>query len=72
MCSFLITFHIGVSCRFLFQIYYDSDFKLVRYDLVNIQPVPPAYTSDPMSTIHDYKSGITQLCIDVFSYKLLS
>ncbi|XP_060563272.1 uncharacterized protein LOC132722747 [Ruditapes philippinarum] len=40
------------------HIYYDSDFKLVRYDLVNTQPSPPLFTSDPITTIHDYKSGL--------------
>lgn len=40
------------------HVYYDSDFKLVRYDLVNTQPSPPLFTSDPISTIHDYSSGL--------------
>ncbi|WAR22901.1 hypothetical protein MAR_036570 [Mya arenaria] len=41
------------------HIFYDSDFRLVRYDLVNTQPMPPLYTSDPISTIHDYSSGLS-------------
>ncbi|XP_053395706.1 uncharacterized protein LOC123524576 [Mercenaria mercenaria] len=41
------------------HIYYDSDFKLVRYDLVNTQPSPPLFTVDPISTIHDYSSGLS-------------
>jgi len=41
----------------VFQIFYDSDFQLVRYDLVNTQPSPPLFTVDPISIIHDYTSG---------------
>ncbi|XP_052216827.1 uncharacterized protein LOC127834810 [Dreissena polymorpha] len=41
------------------HIYYDSDFQLVRYDLVNTQPSPPLFTIDPISTIHDYSSGLS-------------
>jgi len=40
------------------HIYYDSDYKLVRYDMVNTQPTPPLFTVDPISAIHDYTSGL--------------
>lgn len=56
-CYHCIVLILVIIMYFYSQIYYDSDFKLVRYDLVNTQPSPPLFTSDPISAIHDYTSG---------------
>ncbi|KAL4236845.1 hypothetical protein ACF0H5_005231 [Mactra antiquata] len=47
-----------IDAVFNTHVYYDSDFQLVRYDMVNTQPSPPLFNTDPISTIHDYSSGL--------------
>ncbi|KAK3090337.1 hypothetical protein FSP39_011029 [Pinctada imbricata] len=40
------------------DIYYDAEYKLVRYDYRNISPAPPTYSVNPISEIHDFNTGV--------------
>lgn len=45
------------------MVWYDSSFKLVRYDYHDSQPSAPYYTTSPMTMIHDFARGL-QYTID--------
>ncbi|XP_069128222.1 uncharacterized protein [Argopecten irradians] len=41
------------------KIWYDSSYKLVRYDYhQSYQPTPPFYSTNPMTFIHDFNTGV--------------
>ena len=49
--------HLDADFYILFQIWYDINYQLVRYDLVNPNPMPPLYDPNPMTFIHDFNTG---------------
>ncbi|XP_048758881.2 uncharacterized protein LOC125668617 isoform X1 [Ostrea edulis] len=50
---------------FVSKVWYSQDYKLVRYDFHNTKPTGPFYSTNPMTTIHDYNTGI-QYALDRF------
>ncbi|XP_060077531.1 uncharacterized protein LOC132557063 [Ylistrum balloti] len=40
------------------DVWYDDDYKLVRYDYKNLSPIPPVYTMNPLTEIHDFNTGV--------------
>lgn len=40
------------------DVWYDDEYKLVRYDYKNVSPIPPVYTVNPLSEVHDFNTGI--------------
>ncbi|OWF45376.1 uncharacterized protein LOC110457136 [Mizuhopecten yessoensis] len=40
------------------DVWYDDDYKLVRYDYKNLSPIPPTYTLNPLSEVHDFNTGL--------------
>ncbi|XP_064605994.1 uncharacterized protein LOC135470876 [Liolophura sinensis] len=41
------------------DVWYDSNYKLVRYDYRTEEPMSPFYTTNPLSEIHDYNTGVS-------------
>ncbi|KAK3579143.1 hypothetical protein CHS0354_022163, partial [Potamilus streckersoni] len=39
------------------DVWYDQDYRLIRFDYRQPTPVDPAYTTNPLSEIHDYNFG---------------
>ncbi|XP_064606903.1 uncharacterized protein LOC135471555 [Liolophura sinensis] len=40
------------------DVWYDSEYKLVRWDYRNSQPKAPFWTTNPLSEIHDFNTGV--------------
>ncbi|XP_022318193.2 uncharacterized protein LOC111121287 isoform X2 [Crassostrea virginica] len=40
------------------NVWYDMTYGLVRFDLTNTSPSPPFYTTNPVTTIEDFNTGI--------------
>ncbi|CAC5396031.1 unnamed protein product [Mytilus coruscus] len=47
------------------KVWYDSSFKLARYDYHDSKGVPPYYSINPMTIIHDFSTGL-QYVIDKY------
>uniref|UniRef100_K1QRX2 Uncharacterized protein n=1 Tax=Magallana gigas TaxID=29159 RepID=K1QRX2_MAGGI len=43
---------------FVSKVWYSKDYKLVRYDFHNTKPTSPYYSTNPMTIIHDFNTGI--------------
>ncbi|XP_061191548.1 uncharacterized protein LOC133199694 [Saccostrea echinata] len=39
-------------------VYYNENYKLVRYDYKNLANLPPTYSQNPLSEVHDYNAGV--------------
>ncbi|XP_061182284.1 uncharacterized protein LOC133190610 [Saccostrea echinata] len=50
---------------FVSKVWYSQDYKLVRYDFHNSKPTNPYYSTNPMTVIHDFNTGI-QYALDRF------
>lgn len=48
----------GLGQIFASRVWYDTGYKLVRYDYTDSKPLPPFYSTNPMTVIHDFNSGL--------------
>nr|XP_022315495.1 uncharacterized protein LOC111119542 [Crassostrea virginica] len=47
------------------KVWYSQDYKLVRYDFHNTKPTSPYFSTNPMTVMHDFNTGI-QYAMDRF------
>ena len=52
----IYVYHILI-CQIILQVWYDSEYRFVRFDYRLRNQVSPLYTLNPITEVHDYNYG---------------